>query len=60
MHFRVWGRLREFEARGILNRSLADLISIMTDSMRDDCERIAPCLFRWLESEAKSDRHRAA
>lgn len=56
----LWGRLREIEERGIMNRSLTDLVAVMTDSMRDDCERIAPCLFRWLESEAKSDRHRAA
>ena len=56
----LWGRLREIEERGIMNRSLADLISVMTDSMRDDCHRIVPGLFRWLESEAKSERHRAA
>jgi hypothetical protein len=45
----MWGRLRDFEKDGILdNSSFAAQLELMTDPMREDCERIAPRLKSWL------------
>jgi hypothetical protein len=43
----LWGRLRDLEQRGILKGMLNDLLSAMTDPMRDDCKRIAPSVLAW-------------
>lgn len=44
----LWGRLREFETRGLFDKAPSDLTSQMTDSMREDCSRLIPPLRIWL------------
>lgn len=54
-----WGRLRDFESDGVLDRKVEELVSGMTDSMRDDCMRIIPRLAEWLQKgilNGKSNR----
>jgi hypothetical protein len=46
-----WGRLRDFERNGIFGRKVAELVGMMTDSMRDDCIRILPSLRAWLNEQ---------
>lgn len=48
----LWGRLRDFERDGVLKRDLRELISGMTESMQDDCNRILPRLAEWLREGA--------
>jgi hypothetical protein len=47
----IWGRFRDFERNGIFDRRLGELLSLMTDSMRDDCQRILPRVVEWLTGE---------
>jgi hypothetical protein len=57
----IWGRLRDFERNGIFNRELDGLLDAMTDSMRDDCNRILPRVLAWLAlKEIKHGNGRAA
>ncbi len=44
----VWGRLRAFEERGILDRPIEELTRGMLATMRDDVERLAPAVAAWL------------
>lgn len=44
----LWGRLRDFERDGLLNRDPADVMSTMTDGMRDDVHTLAPRVSAWL------------
>ena len=37
----LWGRIRDFERNGIFEREIGELISGMTDTMQEDCKRIA-------------------
>ena len=44
----LWGRLRDFERNGILEREASELVTAMSDSQRDDCFRILPTVLAWL------------
>ena len=44
----LWGRLREFERNGIIEREASELVTAMSDSQRDDCFRILPAVLAWL------------
>ena len=45
----LWGRLRDFEQMGLLQRSVDDLLSEMTDAMRTDAVRLATHVGNWLK-----------
>lgn len=45
----LWGRLREFESSGILERGRRELAALMTPNMREDCDRITPVVGAWLQ-----------
>lgn len=49
LHGGLWGRLRDFEQEGILNRSLDTLLSEMTEGMQADVRRLAPIVIDWLQ-----------
>jgi hypothetical protein len=44
----VWGRLRDFERDGYLNREPADVFGGMTETMQADVRRVLPSLLDWL------------
>lgn len=44
----VWGRLRDFESDGHLNRNAVDVFGGMTETMQADVRRILPSLIDWL------------
>ena len=41
----LWGRLRDFENKGILPRSFDEVLGFMTDAMRSDAERLGGALY---------------
>ena len=43
----LWGRMRELERNGTLERSPESLLLPMTDAMRDDVKRLAPAIAAW-------------
>lgn len=45
----LWGRLKDFERDGLLQRDPRKIFAGMTDSMRDDILRLLPDVIRWLE-----------
>jgi hypothetical protein len=45
----LWGRLRDFERDGLLEKEQHVVLSEMTEAMRDDVLRIVPSVLRWLE-----------
>lgn len=45
----LWGRLRDFEAKRIINQNPATLLLGMTAPMRDDVRRLAPLVREFLE-----------
>lgn len=45
----LWGRLRDFEAKGIISANPATLLLGMTVPMRDDVRRLAPLVREFLE-----------
>lgn len=44
----LWGRLRDFERDGLLDRTTADVMLTMTPEMADDVHRLAPRVAAWL------------
>jgi hypothetical protein len=44
----LWGRLRDFERDGLLDKTPQEIMATMTPPMRDDVHRIAPDLAAWL------------
>jgi hypothetical protein len=47
----IWGVLREFKATKIPRRPFAELVSLMTKTMREDVDRIAPQLSDYLSEK---------
>lgn len=45
----LWGRLRDFERRGVLDLDQTNLMAEMTDAMRSDCLRLAEPVTEWLK-----------
>ena len=45
----LWGRLRDFEREGLLDRNLRDILLQMTDAMRADARRLLPSVSDWLK-----------
>jgi hypothetical protein len=45
----LWGRLRDLERSDLMQRNPADVMSAMTDAMRDDVSRVLPRLLEWLK-----------
>lgn len=45
----LWGRLRDFDCKGILSANPASLLIGMTPEMRDDVRRLAPLLRGFME-----------
>lgn len=50
----LWGTLRDFENDGYLSRSLAPVLTDMTDAMRADVKRLAPHVIAALSSLEQS------
>jgi hypothetical protein len=48
----LWGRLRDFENKGILDRNHDEIIGAMTDAMRDDVARLSDRVADWLKGDA--------
>jgi hypothetical protein len=44
----LWGRMRDFERDGLLDKYKADVMSTMTPEMRADVERLSPRVSAWL------------
>lgn len=44
----LWGRLRDFERDGLLDKYRIDVMSTMTPEMRADVERLSPRVSAWL------------
>lgn len=51
----LWGRLRDFERRGLLDVRPQDLLGEMTDAMKDDTMRLAPLVSDWLNTGETDD-----
>lgn len=51
----LWGRLRDFEQDGLLNKDPAEILLTMTDRMLDDVHRLAPQVGTWLYAIGKTD-----
>ena len=49
----LWGRLREFEERGLLARDPKEVLSHMTQPMQADVQRLAGSAGDWLKSSAR-------
>lgn len=47
----LWGRLRDFERDGLLDKSKFDVMLTMTPEMRADVERLSPRVGAWLIKE---------
>jgi hypothetical protein len=45
----LWGRLRDFERDGMLDRDQAEILAELTDGMRADVLRLALLVCEWLE-----------
>lgn len=45
----LWGRIRDFEREGRLDRNASDLFGAMTETMQADVRRVLPRLIDWLE-----------
>ena len=45
----LWGRLRDFERDGLLDMSSKEVMSTMTDDMKDDTHTLAPKVAAWLK-----------
>lgn len=45
----LWGRLRDLERHGVLDRDQNDLLSKMTDGMQSDVRRLAVVVYQWLK-----------
>jgi hypothetical protein len=45
----LWGRLEEFERRGLLDKTPAEIMETMSDMMRDDVHTRAPRVAAWLK-----------
>ena len=54
----LWGRLRDFERDGILNRSQVELLKEMTEGMRADVQRLAPIVANWLRRSSNGKEKR--
>lgn len=54
----LWGRLRDFERDGLLERDPMDVMSTMTDSMKDDVHTLAPKVAAWLKRIGALDDQR--
>lgn len=55
----LWGRLRDFERDGLLNRLPSEVLDKMTDAMRADVLRLVPLVSVWLQG-LEDDRREAA
>jgi transcriptional regulator with XRE-family HTH domain len=44
----LWGRLRDFERDGLLDKTTADVLETMTPEMLDDTHKLAPRVAKWL------------
>lgn len=56
----LWGRLRDFERDGLLDRPPADVLDKMTDAMRADVLRLVPLVCVWLQDMEDERRAQAA
>jgi hypothetical protein len=45
----LWGRLRDFECDGLLEKEPGEVMETMTDAMKDDVHRLAPKVAAWLK-----------
>jgi hypothetical protein len=45
----LWGRLRDFERDGLLNKEPTEILETMTDQMKDDVHSLAPRVASWLK-----------
>jgi hypothetical protein len=45
----LWGRLKDFERDGMLEKAPADVLETMTEPMKDDTHRLAPKVSAWLK-----------
>lgn len=55
----LWGRLRDFERDGLLNRLPSEVLDKMTDAMRADVLRLTPLVTVWLQG-LEDERREAA
>lgn len=49
----LWGRLKDFERDGLLDRATADVLMTLTPNMLDDVHRLAPRVANWLAQIGK-------
>lgn len=49
----LWGRMKDFERDGVLTSNPAELLSEMTEPMREDMKRLLPCVRSYLEKMEK-------
>ncbi len=52
----LWGRLRDFERDGLLNKTLADVLMTMTPEMLDDVHELTPRVVAWL-NQIRGEHH---
>ena len=52
----LWGRLRDFENKGILSRPFNEVLGFGTDSMQADIRRLAGPVSHWLEGYSSGKR----
>ena len=45
----LWGRLKDFERDGLLEKTPQEIMASMTPSMRDEVHTIAPRVAAWLK-----------
>jgi hypothetical protein len=45
----LWGRLRDFERNGMLDKMPAEVMDTMTSEMKDDVHTLAPRVAEWLK-----------
>ncbi len=45
----LWGRLRDFQRDGLLNKTPQEIMATMTPAMRDEVHTLAPRVAAWLK-----------
>jgi len=45
----LWGRLRDFDRNGLLNKEPGEILETLTDRMKDDVHSLAPRVASWLK-----------
>lgn len=51
----LWGRLRDFQRGGLLDKQALDVLTTMTPEMRDDVYVLAPLVAAWLRNIGEAD-----